>query len=105
MTLRDVFYARAIGKYEKIILLILAFAGLGLQYAYFGLLGAASSRWNTYVSFSDILNLYVWLVVFSWVYARVIFSFRSSWRFLAVVPFLYYFIPLVFLVLEPLKKS
>jgi hypothetical protein len=104
MTLREAIYARAIGRTEKIILLVLACAGLVLQTVYYRLLWWTSSMRNDDVNLSDHLRLFLWLAIFSWVYARVIVSFRSPWRFLAVLPFLYYFIPLVVSFTEPITK-
>lgn len=105
MTLRDAIYARAIGRTEKIILLVLACAGVALHAVYYRLLWWTSSMRNNDVTLSDYLGLFLWLAVFSWVYARVMLSFRSPWRFLAALPFLYYFIPVVLLIFELISKT
>jgi hypothetical protein len=84
---------------------VLACAGIVLHPIYYRLVWWTSSMRNSDVTLTDHLKLFLWLAVFSWVYARVIFSFRSPWRFLAALPFLYYFIPVVLLILEPISRT
>ena len=90
MQIQGLLPTRSISRAEKGVLLALAACGVVFHQLFMNLLRRTSWLWSDDVTVSDHMRLIVWVTFFSWVYGRVLFSFRSKFRFLAILPLGYY---------------
>lgn len=105
MTWREALYARRISNPEKVALILLGGAGVLLHHTvFYSLVWYTSSLRNNNITSLDCLKLYSWITVFSWVYLRIILSFRSPWTPLAVLPLCYYLFWLFSAVAEVISR-